>query len=81
MTHIDIKKYFCFIRFHEHLVGCGDISQEEFEKSVKNKKAMWESSILPKYDKDVIEIIATDAVKKPIPVWDISLYEIEKNGK
>lgn len=78
ITHADIKKYFCFLAFHEHLQQSGDISIDEYNRAVSEKKHIWTEYILPKYDRAVVERIHTEALESPIPVWDIALYESER---
>lgn len=75
VTLVDIKKYFCFIAFHDYLLQVGDITDDEYSKAASEKKFIWTEYILPKYDTELIERIKTDAQLHPTPVWDISIYE------
>lgn len=75
ITLRDIKKYFCFINFHDYLLQIGDLTELEHGKAVSEKRFIWEGYILKKYDADVVERIRSDALLSPIPEWDVSLYE------
>lgn len=78
ITLEDVKKYFCFITFHEHLLNIGDIDEVEFSKAVSEKKYFWDVYILPKYPADVLQRLRADANREPFEPWDISIYEYEK---
>ncbi|MOA50886.1 hypothetical protein D3C78_1739600 [compost metagenome] len=78
ITLEDIKKYKCFVAFHDHLLHVGDISEMEFSQAVSEKKYFWETYILTKYPQDVVQRIATDALRSPIEAWDIAKYEQDK---
>lgn len=80
ITFLDIKKYFCFIGFHDYLLQAGDITDSEYRKAVSEKRFVWENYILVKYDSSVIERIRSEALVSPIPEWDISLYEGRRYG-
>ena len=69
ITLEDIKKYFCFMRYHEQLVSSEMISEEEYRKATDEKKFMWESHILPKYSPGLINSIRVDADLNPIWIW------------
>ncbi|MEE6443606.1 MULTISPECIES: hypothetical protein [Pseudomonas] len=78
ITLEDIKKYYCFIAFHEHLLNVGDIDEVQFSQAVGEKKFIWETYIFPKYPQSVIQRIATDAFRFPLEAWDITRYEQDK---
>ncbi|WP_193384580.1 hypothetical protein [Stutzerimonas stutzeri] len=80
ITFLDIKKYFCFIAFHDYLLQAGDITDLEHRKATSEKRFIWENYILVKYDSGVIERIRSEALTFPILEWDISLYEERKHG-
>lgn len=75
ITAEDIKKYFCYIAFHDYLLQAGDINDKQYQNATTEKKFIWENYILPKYDRDLVEKIRTESICSPIPVWDVSLYE------
>jgi len=80
ITFLDIKKYFCFIAFHDYLLQAGDITDLEHRKATSEKRFIWENYILVKYDSGVIERIRSEALTFPLLEWDISLYEERKHG-
>lgn len=80
ITLEDIKKYYCFVVFHEHLLSVGDIGELEFSQAVGEKRFFWETYILPKYPEGVVQRIATEALRAPIEVWDTAKYEQEKKN-
>lgn len=69
ITLTDIKKYFCFMRYHEQLMNSGMITEEEYRKATDDKKFMWETHILPRYSPGVIHHVRVDAGINPIGVW------------
>ncbi|OPE29853.1 integrase [Pseudomonas aeruginosa] len=75
ITLDDIKKYFCFINFHNYLLRAGGLTEIEYGKAVSEKRFIWESYILKKYDAGVVERIRSSALSSPVPEWDVSLYE------
>ncbi|MBH3455476.1 tyrosine-type recombinase/integrase [Pseudomonas monteilii] len=80
ITLEDIKKYYCFVGFHEHLLSVGDIGELEFSQAIGEKRFFWETYILPKYPQSVVQRIATEALRAPIEAWDIAKYEQEKQN-
>ncbi|NNB52786.1 integrase [Pseudomonas fragi] len=79
ITPNDIKKYFCYIFFHDYLLDSGDIDEKEYRSAISEKRFIWTEYILPKYSKSLIEKMKTEASVSPIPEWDISNYENNKN--
>lgn len=69
ITHEDIKKYFCFMRYHDELYGSGLISFEEHCSATAEKKFVWENQILTRYPVSVINEIRRDADLRPIGIW------------
>lgn len=78
ITLEDIKKYMCFIAFHDHLLRVGDINDAEYSQAVSEKRYFWETYIFPRYPEDLVQRIATDARRSPIEAWDIDKYEQDK---
>tara|TARA_B110000196_G_scaffold317385_1_gene330441 strand:- start:1682 stop:1864 length:183 start_codon:yes stop_codon:yes gene_type:complete len=56
----------------------GDISESEHSKLTSNKLHIWNTQILPRYPKDLLLKIESDAIKSPIQEWDTSNYEQSK---
>ncbi|MGK0547420.1 hypothetical protein ACSEE7_18175, partial [Halomonas cupida] len=78
ITPEDIKKHFCYINFHDHLLATGEISEQEFDKAVSGKKHFWDKYILQKYPKYFVRELKAEAEASPIPIWDPKLYEDNK---
>lgn len=69
ITVEDIKKYFCFIRYHEQLFDSGVISEQEYIAATSEKRFIWVNHILPRYKSELIEAIREDSRLNPIGVW------------
>ncbi len=69
ITHQDIKKYFCYMRYHEQLLESGLISDEDHQWATEEKRLVWEDQILPKYNSNLLASIRVDAELYPIEVW------------
>lgn len=69
ITLLDIKKYFCFMRYHEQLMEAGMISVDEYQKATDEKRFMWGTHILPRYSPGVIQSVSADADLNPIGIW------------
>ncbi|WP_198324793.1 site-specific integrase [Marinobacter nauticus] len=78
ITPEDIKKHFCFLKFHEHLFSVGDISEQDLRKATEYKSSFWSSYILPKYPDIMLQDIEESAKRDPCPEWDIVKYEESK---
>ncbi|WP_286988555.1 phage integrase SAM-like domain-containing protein [Cobetia sp.] len=78
ITPRDIKKHFCYINFHDYLLTIGEISTQEYEKSVSDKIYFWDEYILKKYPETLVRDLKEEARTSPIPVWDPKRYEDEK---
>ncbi|UVL89464.1 site-specific integrase [Pseudomonas sichuanensis] len=72
ITFEDIKKYFCFIAYHERLRDAGLVDDVEFRIATSEKIFAWENSILPRYSLEVIERIREDARINPIDIWSFN---------
>lgn len=48
-----------------------EIKQDEFNLATQEKQYMWDTYILPKYDKSIVEMIRNDAIHNPVPEWSI----------
>lgn len=71
----DIKKYLLY-KFHNYLLRAGGLTEIEYGKAVSEKRFIWESYILKKYDAGVVERIRSSALSSPpVPEWDVSLYK------
>lgn len=69
ITLDDIKKYFCFIRYHDELLNAGLISSDEHSSATSEKRFVWENQILIRYPVSVVNEIRVDADLRPIGVW------------
>lgn len=69
ITLVDIKKYFCFVIYHEQLMEAGMITEDEYRKATIEKRFMWENHILPRYSPEVIKSVRSDAGLNPIGIW------------
>ncbi|MEE4138733.1 hypothetical protein [Pseudomonas viridiflava] len=69
ITHEDIKKYFCYMRYHNQLFESGFISAGDHRWATAEKKFVWEEQILPRYDSTILAAIQVDADLHPIEVW------------
>ena len=69
ITHEDIKKYFCYMRYHDQLLDSGLISEQDHKWATADKKAVWEEQILTRYNPDLVDAIRADAELRPIAVW------------
>lgn len=78
ITIKDIKKHYCFINYYKYMFDIGDISESEHSKLTSNKLHIWNTQILPRYPKDLLLKIESDAIKSPIQEWDTSNYEQSK---
>tara|TARA_R110002050_G_scaffold150823_1_gene277770 strand:- start:268 stop:2298 length:2031 start_codon:yes stop_codon:yes gene_type:complete len=72
ITQLDIKKYFSYLNYHQTLLALGEIKQDEFNLATQEKQYMWDTYILPKYDKSIVEMIRSDAIHNPVPEWSIN---------
>ena len=75
ITPEDIKKYFCYVNFYDYLLAIREISKDEYEAAVSEKKYIWMKYILPKYPDSLVNELREEAVESPIPIWDPRLYE------
>lgn len=69
ITLQDIKKFFCFMTYHEQLHKQGVLSEDEFRKATDEKKYVWETQILPRYGSEVIQAVRADALSNPLAAW------------
>lgn len=69
VTRDDIKKYFCFIRYHDELLNVGLISSDEHRSATSEKRFVWENQILVRYPASIVNEIRVDADLRPIGVW------------
>lgn len=72
ITLKDVKKYFCFMRYHGELRDAGMISQDEYRKATDEKAFMWETHILPRYSPEIVQCVRADADLNPIGIWSPS---------
>ncbi|MQT77249.1 integrase [Pseudomonas helleri] len=69
ITRDDIKKYFCFIRYHDELLDVGLITPDEHHVATNEKRFVWENQILIRYPASIVNEIRVDADLRPIGVW------------
>lgn len=69
ITRDDIKKYFCFISYHDELLNAGLISSDEHSSATSEKRFIWENQILIRYSVSTVNEIRVDADLRPIGVW------------
>lgn len=78
ITPEDIKKYFCYLNFHDYLLAIGEVSEQEFDKAVSDKRHFWNEYILPKYPDSLVRHLKAEAEASPISIWDPKRYEDER---
>lgn len=69
ITHEDIKKYFCYMRYHDQLLESGVIGEHDHKWATSDKKSVWEEQILVRYNPDLIAAIRVEAELRPLAVW------------
>ncbi len=72
ITPLDIKKFFCFINYYESAVAIGEIDEKEYHLATTEKRYMWETYILPKYNKSIVERLKSEAIDNPLPEWSLA---------
>lgn len=72
VTPDDIVKYFCYVNYHEHLFRNGKISEIDLENLLSEKRVVWDTHILPKYQSEIIEKCRVHARSEPLPEWRLS---------
>lgn len=69
ITLEDIKKYFCYMRYHDQLMEACMITEDEYQRATAEKKFIWETQILPRYSPGIIQSVRADADLNPIGIW------------
>lgn len=69
ITHQDIKKYFCYMRYHDQLLESGIIGEQDYRWATFDKKSVWEEQILVRYNPELIAAIRVEAELRPLAVW------------
>ncbi|MFV2948999.1 hypothetical protein [Pseudomonas japonica] len=69
ITHQDIKKYFCYMRYHDQLLENGIIGEQDHRWATYEKKSVWEEQILVRYNPELIAAIRVEAELRPLAVW------------
>lgn len=72
ITPLDIKKYFCFINYYEGALAIGEIDEKDFSLATADKRYIWETYILPRYNRSIVERLRTEAIDSPIPEWSLA---------
>lgn len=69
ITHQDIKKYFCYMRYHDQLLESGLIEERDHRWATYEKRSVWEEQILIRFNPELVAAIRAEAELRPIAVW------------